>query len=144
MTSGIRRAAGGLSILESVWLVYTQFVFVAAGPSCALNPCGPQINPGYSPALIGLAVILLVDGLIGIWGTWVAYPAGALLSATLLLTVGYSAWIQSGYSYFVDQYFQDLIGVALAAIGLLVNLVAWRTKYALSEQANPMNLPVFG
>jgi hypothetical protein len=142
MTSGIRRAAGGLSILESVWLVYTQFV--AAPPVCSLNLCGQQFNPVYSPALIGLAVILLVDGLIGIWDSWVAYPAGVLLSAILLFAMGYSAWIQSGYTYLVDQYYQDLIGAALAAIGLLVNLVAWRAKYALSEQANPMNLPVFG
>ncbi|HEY6282867.1 MAG TPA: hypothetical protein VIW22_02990 [Nitrososphaerales archaeon] len=123
-------------------MVYTQFV--AAPPVCSLNLCGSQFNPGYPPALIGLAVILLVDGLIGIWGTWVAYPAGALLSAVLLFAMGYSAWIQSSYSYLVEQYYQDLIGVALAAIGLLVNLVAWRAKYALSEQANPMNLPVFG
>jgi hypothetical protein len=142
MTSGIRWAAGGLSILESAWLVYTQFV--AAPPVCSLNLCGQQFNPVYSPALIGLAVILLVDGLIGIWGTWVAYPAGALLSAILLFAMGYSAWIQSSYTYLVDQYYQDLIGAALAAIGLLVNLGAWMAKYALSEQANPMNLPVFG
>ncbi|MDA4126238.1 MAG: hypothetical protein OK452_03405 [Thaumarchaeota archaeon] len=98
----------------------------------------------YSPALIGLAVILIVDGVIGIWGTWYAYPAGALISAILLFAMGYSAWIQSGYTYLIDQYYQDLIGAALAVIGLLVNLIAWRSKNVLSEQANPMNLPVFG
>ena len=138
MTSGIRRAAGGLSILESVWLFYLQFV--AAPLVCSIDLCGQPIHA--SPALTGLAVILLLDGLIGIWGTWVAYPAGALLSAILLFAMGYYAWVLGGYEYLVDYF--PLVGVGLAAIGLLVNLVAWRTKYSLSEQANPMNLPVFG
>ena len=144
MTSGIRRAAGGLLIVEAVWVFYAQIVAVPVF-ACPSNGCpGPGFNPVYSQALLVFAAILIVDGLIGIWGSWFAYPAGALLSMILLLVMGYSAWIDVGYTYLVGLFSQDLVGAALAGIALLVNLVAWRTKYALSEQANPMNLPVFG
>jgi len=143
MTSVTRRVAGVLSILESAWVTYTQLV--AAQPVCSFNLCnGSQFSPVYSPALIGLAVILIVDGILAIWGSRVAYPAGVLLSAILLLAMGYSAWVQSGYTYLVNWYYQDLVGAVLATTALVANLVAWRTKNILSEQANPMNLPVFG
>jgi hypothetical protein len=143
MTSLIRRAAGGLSILESVWVIYIQ---VAAAPIAGpLVPTGVNsFNPLYSQALLALAAVLIVAGLVGIWGSWFAYPTGASLSALLLAIMGYSAWIESGNINFVGEYYQAPIGAALAAIALIVNLIAWRSKNVLSEQVNPMNLPVFG
>jgi hypothetical protein len=144
MTSAIRRAAGALSILESVWLVYVQFAVTVT--ACPANGCpGPQFIPLYSPLLIGgLVAALLVDGLLGIWGSWFAYPAGALLSAVVLIITGYSVWTENGYAYLINESYQALFGAILAAVALLVSLIAWRSKNVLSEQANPMNLPVFG
>ncbi|HEV2139428.1 MAG TPA: hypothetical protein VGR53_11385 [Nitrososphaerales archaeon] len=145
MTSGIRRAAGGLLVLEAIWAIYT--VYEAPIIVCSTNLClSPPLNPLYSEVLLMelAAVILLVVGLIGIWGYWLAYPAGAALSALFLLAMGFSAWIEINYAYAVAETYLSLVGAALAAIALLVNLVAWRAKYALSEQANPLNLPVFG
>ena len=145
MTSGIRRAAGALSILQSLWAIYT--VYEAQLIVCSTNLCpGPPFNSLYSEVfLIELAaIILLLVGLIGIWGYWLAYPAGALLSAMFLLAMGFSAWIEISYAYPVHEAYLSIVGAGLAAIGLLLNIVAWRAKYALSEQSNPMNLPVFG
>ena len=145
MTSLIRRAAGGLLVLESIWVIYTLYEVPMI--VCSTNLClNPPFNPLYSEVfLIGLAaIILLVVGLIGIWGYWLAYPAGALLSAMFLLAMGYSAWIGSTGAYPIIEEYLSLISAVLAAVTLLVNLFAWRAKNILSEQANPMNLPVFG
>lgn len=142
MTSVIRKAAGGLSILEAIWVIYALYEAPLVGCSTPLCP-GLSFNPLFPQIMIGLAAVLLVIGLIGIWGSWFAYPAGALFSAILLAAMGYSAWAEGGYTYIVGEYYQALIG-ALAAIALLVNLLAWRSRTVLSEQANPMNLPVFG
>ena len=145
MTSIVRRAAGGLLILEAIWVIYT--LYEAPLIVCSTSPCPtPPFNPLYSEAfLIELAaIILLAVGLIGIWGYWLAYPAGALLSAMFILAMGFSGWIEITYSYPVAGAYLSIAGAALATIALFVNLVAWRAKYALSEQANPMNLTVFG
>ncbi len=143
MTSVIRRVAGVLTIVESVWVFYAQLAVTAT--SCPANGCpGPQFIPLNSPLLIGLGVILFADGLLGIWGSWFAYPAGALLSAILLLIAGYLVWIENGYAYLDGEFYQAFIGAVLAAFALIMNLIAWRAKHILSEQANPMNLPVFG
>ena len=37
-----------------------------------------------------------------------------------------------------------IIGVAFGLVALLANIDAVRSKSGISEQANPMNLPVFG
>jgi hypothetical protein len=145
VTSIIRRVAGGLLVLESIWVFYAQYE--ARLIVCSTNLCpSPPFNPLYSEVFLMelAAIILLVVGLIGIWGYWLAYPAGALLSAMFLLAMGFSAWIESTYAYPVGEAYLSLVGVALAAVALLVNLAAWRAKNELSEQANPMNLPVFG
>ncbi len=145
MTSIIRRAAGGLLVLESISVIYT--VYEVPIIVCSTNLCpNPPFNPLYSEVfLIGLAsIILLVIGLIGIWGYWLAYPVGALLSAMFLLAMGYSAWIEATYTYPTVEGYLSLISAALAGIALVVNLFAWKAKNILSEQANPMNLPVFG
>lgn len=142
MTSVIRRVAGGLSILEAIWMIYT--LYEAPLIVCSTNLCLRPLDPPYSQILMGVAGVLLVVGLIGIWGSWFAYPAGALLSAVLLAVMGYSAWIESEYAYVVSETLITSVGAAMTAAALIVNLVAWRAQNVLSEQANPMNLPVFG
>jgi hypothetical protein len=153
MTSAIRRAAGGLLVLESAWSIYIQlvaapvFVQQAAAPvACSLNVCPGfnNFNPVYSQAILALAAILIIDGLLGIWGSWFSYPIGASLSGILFAVMGYSALISSGYAYLVGEYYQTVSGAGLASLALIVNLIAWRSKNVLAEQANPMNLPVFG
>jgi hypothetical protein len=143
MTSVLRKAAGALTILESVWVFYTQFAETPTG--CPASGCpGPQFIPLFSVVAVGLGVILLADGIIGVWGASVAYPGGALVSAIVLLLLGYSAWAESGYAYLAGESYRALVGAALAAVAMAANLFAIGAGGKLSEQANPMNLPVFG
>jgi hypothetical protein len=143
VTSVSRRVASGTTVLESIWVIYAQVTAINA--PCSINLCNaPQLSPLYTDVIFGLAAILLVDGLLGTWGAWFAYPIGAALSAILLLLMGYSVWADSGYLYLTSSSYQAAVGAALAAIALVANVGAARAKNRLSEQANPMNLPVFG
>ena len=135
--------AGGVTILEGAFAFYS--VFESAPIDCPSNGCPlPQVNWPIGDVVTGLAVVLLVVGALGLWGASVAYPAGAACSALFLLLVSYAAYLDSGYSYLANLEYQEVFGIALAAVALAANLLGTRSKSGLSEQANPMNLPVFG
>jgi hypothetical protein len=58
--------------------------------------------------------------------------------------MGYAAWTDTMYYYLAGLILQAVIGAVLSAIGAGANIMAMRARDRLSEQANPMNLPVFG
>ena len=143
MTSPIRRAAGGLTVLEGVFAFYTLFENTPI--SCPAGGCPlPQVGWPVTDVVMGLAVVLLMVGALGAWGASVAYPAGAAFSAILLLIMGYVAYLDAGYPYLATPMYQGVLGAVLAAFALGANIVGMRRSAGLSEQANPMNLPVFG
>ena len=143
MTTLIRRIAGGLTIVEGLFASYTLFENVQI--NCPADGCPlPQVNWPINDVVMGLAVVLLVVGALGVWGASVAYPAGAVFSAILLLIMGYAAYLDSGYPYLATLTYQGASGAALAAIALGANVAGMRRSQGLPEQANPMNLPVFG
>ena len=143
MTSSTRRAAGVLTLLEGLFAFYTLFENVQV--SCPSNSCPlPQVSWPVNDVVMGLAVVLLVVGALGLWGASVAYPAGAVFSAILLLLMGYAAYLDSGYPYLSTLMYQGAVGGTFAAVGLVANVMGMRRSEGLSEQANPMNLPVFG
>jgi hypothetical protein len=136
-----KRVAGGLTVLESIWGVYLFWVTQAYGlctPS-GLSFC-VQFPSLLSQALLALVVLLLVDGLLGAWGARFAFYGGALLSVVFLLVSGYSAWLWGAEIGGLVSW----IGVGLSVLGIVANVLAIRGKNLISEQANPMNLPVFG
>ncbi|MDG6900802.1 MAG: hypothetical protein JRM80_02410 [Nitrososphaerota archaeon] len=140
MTSFARRAAGWVTILEALWLLYAYFD--------AVPPVGAHIGPvpfipTYSVAALVLAIITLADGALGVWGASFAHMAGAVLSGAVLLVTGATVVIASGDAY-PSAGSDALVGVAFALVALVFNLQAMRSKGGISEQANPMNLPVFG
>ncbi|MDG7008727.1 MAG: hypothetical protein JRN06_10910 [Nitrososphaerota archaeon] len=143
MTSFRGRVAGGLTVLEAVWALYSYF---GVGPnSCPLGGCpGPQLSPLYGDATIILAVIVLIDGAVGLWGAGLAYTAGAVLSAALLALTAYATWVDLGYPYLSGEVEGGVVGCSVALLALAGNILASRSQSGLSEQANPMNLPVFG
>lgn len=142
MTSRVGRIAGVSTILEAAWVLYLEATAVPrSSPGTALT--GFNLPPLFAQAIIALAFVLLADGLIGLWGARFAFTAGAVLSAALLLMVGFRYWVESGYQY-QSASAGDIVAVVLAAVGAIANVMAMRTKSRLSEQANPMNLPVFG
>ncbi len=148
MTSTVRRVAGGLTVVEALWMLYSyndtagMFIGCPVGSgSCIGNP---SIVPTHLVLTLAVAAALVASGALGIWGASFAFPAGGVLSAVALVLNGYAVYATHPYGYLSAATDDALIGVAFALVALLVNFQAIRTKSGLSEQANPMNLPVFG
>jgi hypothetical protein len=135
VTSFVRRVAGGLTVVVALWLFYAYF------DSPAVGPVFVPTNSIASPAL---AVLLLLVGALEVWGVSIAYGIGAVLSAAALVVTGCTVIIVHGYEYLSTASNDAIIGVAFALVAILINLEAIRSKSNISEQANPMNLPVFG
>ena len=142
MTSLVRRVAGGLTVLESIWLLYAYYDSPMTSCLSTVCPARPFI-PLYTLATPALAVALLIVGAFAVWGASFSYAAGGVLSAAALGVMGYTVAVVFGRGY-VSTTDDALIGVAFALVALLVNVDAMRSKSSISEQANPMNLPVFG
>jgi len=132
-----------VTVVESLWLLYSYFDTPAIG--CPLDGCpGPGFVPTYSVATAVLALALLVVGALGVWGASFAYVGGGALSVVALLDTGYTVLVAKGYGYLSTASNDATLGAAFALVALIVNVNAARAKGGISEQANPMNLPVFG
>jgi len=143
VTFPFRRVAGALTIFESFWAALIQVQGVAV--SCPSGGCAwPSPYLLHSWEMLILVAALLVVGVLGFWGASFAYPAGAVLSGIMLIVMGYSAWSDSAYGYLQGESQLALVGAGLAAAALALNFIGVMRKSGLSEQANPMNLPVFG
>ncbi len=132
-----------MTVVESLLGLYISFQNVSV--LCPANGC-PWPSPYLShslPALF-LELVLLALGLLGLWGAFIAFPAGTVASAVFALLMGYTAWTDSSYGYLADESMMALVGLVAAGVAVAVNAWAWRTRTGISEQANPMNLPVFG
>jgi hypothetical protein len=87
-------------------------------------------------ALLAVGAVLAIDSLVSFAGIRASFIVAALLSAGVLAIIA----IQWGTYPSTDS-----AGVlALSAVSLVVDFVASRPVRGLSEQSNPMNLPVFG
>ena len=139
MTSFIKKVAGGLTMLEALWLLYAYL----EAPTIITIGRTPFI-PTYSLVGLVVAIVAFADGAVGVWGASLAYTAGALLSGAVLLITAFTVLIASGNAYPSVVSDDAIIGVAFALVALLVNVEAVRSRSGMSEQANPMNLPVFG
>ncbi len=139
-----RRVAGGLTVLEGGWALLLSWSWgstVICVPSGSSGCNGPAMAPVLSQGALTLAVLLLLDGAIGVWGAKFAFYVGVALSAALLLAATYGAL---NWGADVLAGIPSWVGAGLATVGIAANAAAARTKGQLSEQANPMNLPVFG
>lgn len=144
MTSYIKKVAGGTTILESAFAIYTTWIWNSPG-GCPSGGCvAPQLGWAVPGLVVVLAFALLAVGAFGFWGASIAYPVGAGLSAVFLALLGYLAYLYVGYPSLGGVFYHYALGVVLAALGIGLNLLGLRDRNALSEQANPMNLPVFG
>jgi ABC-type transport system involved in multi-copper enzyme maturation permease subunit len=93
-------------------------------------------QPPWSTLTLALAAVLVVDSFIALFGPKRIFYSAALLSALL---VG-SELIGSGSAPTAA----GLLTMALAGVTLALSMVAARFEQEVSEQSNPMNLPVFG
>jgi len=143
VTSLVRKVAGGLTVLESGWVLYAYYD--APLTSCLSTACPSQpFLPLYSWGAPALALALLAVGVVEAWGASFSYVAGAVLSAAALVVTAYTVAVVFGQGYASTVSNDAIIGVAFALVALLVNIEAMRSRSGISEQANPMNLPVFG
>jgi hypothetical protein len=107
-------------------------------PLCqtSLCPLGPGWVPWVPSAVVAVGVALAVASVVAFSLTKKAFYFGALLSAVLAtLVYGYMAYSSWGYGWTTV-----LLAIASAVLGVL----AARKRPGMSEQSNPMNLPVFG
>ena len=145
MTSAKRMVAGGLTVLESAWLFYLYFGSPPASVMCPASGCEfPQFVPAYSLVGLALAAALLIVGILGVWGASFSYTGGAGLSAIVLLLMIYTFAVTSGYAYLSTWTDEAIAGTGLSLVAALGNVLAVRSRSGISEQANPLNLPVFG
>ena len=90
------------------------------------------VDLGTTGLTVGI-LLLLVAG-VSVWGAWPAFPVAIILSAASLLA-------------FIAVYAAVLpifASMALCVTGIALNAVVARMKPKISEEANPLNLPVFG
>jgi len=95
----------------------------------------PSNTAVFQTVLLWAGAFLLVDSLLCIYGVYYAFPVAAALGAALAAD---SILVFSGFTL------QELALLALSLVVLVLNVLAFRSNSQLSEQANPMNLPVFG
>jgi hypothetical protein len=137
------RAAG--SIIGLVDGVVAAFMVILGpvqaplckGPGVCIGPtASPVPNTELDTALLAAGVILAMVSLVSFTGLRATFALGAVLSTAALVTVGLT-W----GTYPTD----DSIAVAaLSLVAIVVDAVASRPARGMSEQTNPMNLPVFG
>jgi len=85
--------------------------------------------------LFWMSVLLLVVSLLCLYGVHIAFLGAAVLS---VLMPGFATLATALPSAL------DLALLALSLVSMAANIVAFRSSAHLPEQANPMNLPVFG
>lgn len=145
MPSPVRIAGSVLSLLAGIWAA-----FVAYYGTNSLFPCqpfstcilqlrgssGPLSSSELQALLFIVGAILALDALVSFAGIRVTFVIGSVL-ATVILAILALQW----GDYFVNY---SIAALVLSLLAVVVDSVASRPSRALSEQNNPMNLPVFG
>jgi hypothetical protein len=117
-----KSAAGGFALLTGVVETYAGFASSA-----------PEIVRLF---VASLGFVLAVDSLACLYGVNIAFVASTFVSVVF----GVSAWVGWGGASTDLQ----LAAMAMAAVNAVFSVYGYRTSTTISEQANPMNLPVFG
>jgi hypothetical protein len=122
--------AGGVAAYESLIAWNTLRL-------CPLGGCPYSFGYDTLPEVIAATAILLaVAGVLCLWGMWVATWAGVAFAAVSALGMLGEYWTfgTSG----------PLIGAIVCLGAAVVSLIGTRSTGGMTEQQNPMNLPVFG
>jgi hypothetical protein len=119
----VKVLAGAFALVDSVLTIYVSFTGTLS-----------TAYSSWGALLFWASVLLLIDSFLDIYGVHYAFVVSALLSAVL---AGVSPLL-------LTTSWQEIIVTLLSLITLVSSVVAFRSKSMLSEQANPMNLPVFG
>jgi len=118
----VKLVAAVVALVSGILAAYTGYVSPAPEGSYLL--------------IAGLGVLLSIVSLGCLYGANAAFAASAVVSGLFAI----SAWIGWGGGYSDLQ----LVALALSLVNIALSVLAFRASTSLSEQANPMNLPVFG
>jgi len=121
--NALKLAAGVIALADSALGLYLSFM--------------GAFTKGYgdmATLMFWDSVVLVIVSLLCIYGVHYAFPLAAVLSAVL---AGVAPLLLESTS-------QEVPLVVLSLLALVVSVLAFRSKSMMSEQANPMNLPVFG
>jgi len=132
---GVRTIASLVGILAGLWAIGgTVADGLARNTVCSTQlPCPSP--PGPNVFVLALAGLLILTSLVCLFGPSVVFYASAVLSVLL------------GASMVLDSNLGDPVvemALGLAAASFVLSVVAARKRVGISEQSNPMNLPVFG
>ena len=130
-------AASALGVAAGAWALacVSTFSTGAFRPYCPGLSCSSV--PDWLLGVVGLVAAALLSASVGgaIGPRRVLY-AEALLAALLVVGLGLSSrWMDADYLW---------VGICLAVAAAGLSFVGGASRYGMSEQANPMNLPVFG
>jgi len=130
--SALRRAASSSELLVGAWALASSWLY---GPA---SVCTPHACVAFLPQVLlpYLGAIVIIVAAVSFLGLRSAFALGGALSAILAVAgalVAAKALSDAG-----------VILVLLAAGSAALSFWAFRHRDILSEQANPMNLPVFG
>jgi hypothetical protein len=137
--SRIKQLAVVMNILQAAWAIY-YVLSPWSSIGLSIPPFGVSspslLFSGLPLVVLALGVLLLIDAIACRWGNWVPFFAGVVLSAGLL--------VSGALAYATLGGIPLAAGMILSVIGAITNFLAARSSQKIPEQANPMNLPVFG
>jgi hypothetical protein len=140
----IRLAGSVLSLVTGSWATFVAY-YGANSTSCPpFSACILELGGGSGPAspselqgaLFIVGAVLAIDSLVSFAGVRASFIVGAVLSVAVLAIVA----LQWG-AYSSTESASVLV---LSLLAIVADAVASRPVRGLSEQSNPMNLPVFG
>jgi hypothetical protein len=139
----IRLAGSVLSLVGGSWAAFVAYyganvVSCAPFSTCILEQggSGPLSASQLQEALFVIGAFLALDALVSFVGVRASFILGAALSAAALVVVA----VQWGTYSATDS----SVAVVLSLLSVVADVVASRPARGMSEQTNPMNLPVFG
>ncbi|TLY01953.1 MAG: hypothetical protein E6K95_06120 [Thaumarchaeota archaeon] len=129
----LRRIAAIITLITSIWAILA----VSTGLSLLALPTGNLEGGSTLDAVILIfGVILFGDGLACLVGVRLAFQVAAVDAAALIVSFFLSP---NALGVSTSQ-----VAIALSLVTLVLGVAASRSPGKLSEQTNPMNLPVFG
>lgn len=126
-------------VVTGVWAVLALYLG-ALDPQCFGVACSPDaLLTLITTVTSALSVVLIVDSIVCLIAPRKAFYASALLAALVAALFGYGG-LYSGT--LVDL--GVIVALGLAVTTVVLSIAAARSGGTVSEQSNPMNLPVFG
>lgn len=137
--STVRDLAIVMNVLDGAWVLYYVLspwssIGLSVPPFGASSPT--LLYGGLPEVVLGLGILLLIDAAVCHWGARLAFFAGVILSAGLIVSDSMAFSTLGGLPL--------VAGTLLSVVCAIANFMAFRGTQSIPEQANPMNLPVFG